>query len=696
MTPTTQSPSHPRAGTRHLRIVAATPAAAAHLPARAEDTARVRAPKTDLRALKPDPGAVSVSGAPPSEDLATVLADGHRALVDEGDLNAGRRHFDRAYRIARREGDAGAAAAAALGLTGLWVHEQRDSVRPALAQARLKHALSLTEPGSPLALRLRARLAGEADYRSGRHAAILAVLDQARASGDPVALAETLSIAHHCVLGPEHGELRRALAEELVAESFHTGRRSDLLMGLLWQTVDLLLAGDPHALRSLNDLRGLLAREGHLAVGFVVSAIDVMLALRAGDLARAETLAQACAAAGEAAGDIDAEVWYLGQLVAIRWYQGRLPELLPLLDDLVDCSTLSILDYSCLAARAVAAAVCGDRRKAAASLAILRGRGLAELPRSSSWLVTMHGVVEAAHLLNDTDTAQQAYDLLAGYADLPMVGGLGVACFGSVQHALGVAALTVGDHARAAMHLAEAVRRNTALGHWPAVIASRLALARALTGRAGAGDAAAARLAWTAAVGEAAALGLATPAADAPQARPALPALVREGRHWRLSLGPRTASVEHNVGMLHLAVLIANPGQEIPALDLAAGLAAVSRAGGGRGSSNQQVLDAAAVREYRLRVTRLRIEIEQLQARNQPERAARATVERDWLLAELARAAGIAGRQRRFPDDMERARIAVGKAIRRALDRIAEADPLIGAQLRGSVHTGLRCSYRPL
>jgi hypothetical protein len=37
----------------------------------------------------------------------------------------------------------------------------------------------------------------------------------------------------------------------------------------------------------------------------------------------------------------------------------------------------------------------------------------------------------------------------------------------------------------------------------------------------------------------------------------------------------------------------------------------------------------------------------------------------------------------------------VGKAIRRALSRIAGVDPVIGEELRASVQTGLRCCYRP-
>jgi len=69
--------------------------------------------------------------------------------------------------------------------------------------------------------------------------------------------------------------------------------------------------------------------------------------------------------------------------------------------------------------------------------------------------------------------------------------------------------------------------------------------------------------------------------------------------------------------------------------------------------------------------------------------------ERDWLLAELAAATGFAGRPRHFATNDERARVAVGKAIRRSLDHIAKANRALGEHLRNTVRTGTRCSYQP-
>jgi hypothetical protein len=188
-------------------------------------------------------------------------------LWAEGDRVASRDWFDAAFRMAEAEGNAEAMGWAALGSSGLWLHEYRQSAAAVLVDVRLRRALAADVPGSSLALRLSARLAGEADYRAGGHDGILAAAQEARQAGDVLALAEAVSMAHHCLVGPDHATLRHALARELIAQSFQTARRSDQLIGLLWRTVDLFLDADPHAERSLANLKAQLAQGGHLAVG---------------------------------------------------------------------------------------------------------------------------------------------------------------------------------------------------------------------------------------------------------------------------------------------------------------------------------------------------------------------------------------------------------------------------------------------
>ncbi|NRQ30248.1 hypothetical protein HII36_00120 [Nonomuraea sp. NN258] len=631
-------------------------------------------------------------GAPGDAEASLVAAE--RALHLDGDLRTGRCRFDLAFQVAERAGDGPATARAALGLGGMWVHEHRTAASAAKVLSRQRQALANLDPRSPLAVRLRARLVAEEDHLAGRHETILRALPEARDTGDPVAVAETLSLAHQCLMSPGHEALRLELAHELICQAARTGRRGDLLAGLLWRTVDLFLAADPRAERSLAELRGLLAVRDHLAVGFVVQAVEVMLAIRAGRFAQAEALAAVCAERGEAAGDADAANWFGAQLATVRWYQGRIAEFVPALSGLVNSPALGSTDFGCFPALAVAAAAAGDQRVARGMLA--RVGDPATLSRTRGWLATVHAVVEAAFLLDDAETAARAYELLVPFAHLPVVVGPGVACFGSVQHALGTAALTAGEPDRAVEHLGAAVQANLALGHWPATCLSRHRLGQALALRHGPDDVTARRQLALAGE-EAAGLGMTLPAAStrnrlAPGGGPAAVSCRRSGRHWRLDWRGRSALVDDSVGMRHLAVLTENPGREILAADLAAG------PGGGlpdQAGSNQPMLDEQARLTYKHRLSQLQAEIDQYRALNDPERAAAAVAERDWLLAELTAAAGLGGRVRAFADGRERARIAVGKAIRRALARIADADPVIADELRATVHTGLRCRYLP-
>lgn len=633
------------------------------------------------------------------------MAMGERALHIDGDLAAARSWFNRAYELAEEAGEGRLMAAAALGLGGLWVHEHRPAAAAACIEARQRTAVSMLDPRSSLALRMRARLAAEADYRAGGCATILPILGEARRAEDPVALAEALSLAHHCLLGPMHAGMRLGLAEELLREGSRTNRPSDVLMGLLWRTVDLFMLGDPHAERSFAELAGCGQTERNAAVGFVVSAMRVMLGIRSGRLTDAERLAADCAERGRVVGDADHLGWYGAQLVAIRWYQGRIGELVGTLSEIVNAPTLSVVDNGFLAALAVAAATAGDSRQACGALARLCSGDLGQLPRSSSWLTAMNGVVEAAALLGDSDTAARAYALLLPYARLPIMASLGVACFGSAHHALGVASLTTGEPSRAVEHLRTAIEQNMALGHWPAAALSRHRLGQALTLRGERGDVRAAEAEQAGAAREAASLGMMLPATAGMELGPsdALPetytaVCTRSGRRWRIDLGERSAVVDDSVGIRYLATLIANPAIEIPSLDLAA-----PRGPGGRDGTQsrpeapaQMVLDEVALRQYRQRLRDLSEEIEEAEAMHDGERTSRLRAQADWLTDELQAATGLGGRTRRFAGNPERARIAVGKAIRRAIHHISAADAVIGKELRTTVQTGMRCCYLPV
>jgi hypothetical protein len=416
--------------------------------------------------------------------------------------------FMDAHMRGQQDGDVEATAADVLALAGTWLQEHRGGAAGAIIQGRLRHALTLVDPDSSLALRLRARLVAEADFAAGESAGILAVVQESRASTDPLARADALTGAVQCLLGPDDGPLRRTLAAELVGLSVHTGREFDLLVGTLMMTATMFLEADVRAVRALAELRALASSCGHGGVNLAVSAIDVTRAVRAGRLADAERMAREYAREGRQARHPDAANWLVAHLINIRWFQGRTPELIPMLEKIVNSPTLTTVDYSYLPALAMARALGGDRRGAASTLAQLRQHGLAKLPRTCNWITIMPGVVVTALLLGDVEAAAESYELLLPYANRPIMAGLALTCFGSVQTTLGTACLTTGDLDEAVEHFRLAIRDNEVLEHWPAVAHARRLYADALNLRGGPDDAAASAEALTAAVEDASLLGI--------------------------------------------------------------------------------------------------------------------------------------------------------------------------------------------
>jgi len=151
------------------------------------------------------------------------------------------------------------------------------------------------------------------------------------------------------------------------------------------------------------------------------------------------------------------------------------------------------------------------------------------------------------------------------------------------------------------------------------------------------------------------------------------------------------AVVDDLVGLHHLATLIANPGVDIPAVELAD----PDRSAAPPGPAPQPVLDREALRQYRARLRALTGEIGAAEAGGDGERLGALRSELDWLRREVGTSTGLGGRPRHFADGSERARIAVGKAIRRALEHITAADAAIGEELRACVRTGGQCCYQP-
>ena len=162
-----------------------------------------------------------------------------------------------------------------------------------------------------------------------------------------------------------------------------------------------------------------------------------------------------------------------------------------------------------------------------------------------------------------------------------------------------------------------------------------------------------------------------------------------EGDYWSLAFDGHTVRLRDQKGLHYLARLLGAPAREFHALDLVAVERSPDTGDAG------VMLDAQAKGAYRRRLAEIEEDIEEAQVAGDGERAAQATVERDFLARELGRAVGLGGRDRRASSDSERARASVTRAIRQAMTRIQEHHATLGEHLDRTIRTGTTCGYLP-
>jgi hypothetical protein len=627
----------------------------------------------------------------PAAPLAVECAE---AVLACGQLAQARPLFERAAGLAESEKDSLSLARAALGLGGMWLREHRFTDETARVSSLQRRALAtLPAHADVLRARLLARLAAEEAYLGAPIHRAEEAVEAVRRTGDAHALAEALSLYHHIITGPGRGAQRLAVADELIVAAVDAEDVLLTLIGLCWRAADLFLLGDARGAVALEELRVRAEALQCRSIVFAVRAMEVMLTIRAGRLADAETAAAACYALGVEVGDVDALAYHGGQLAAIRVFQGREAELADLAASIAASPTLiPERERSFSLAAALFALRAGRPGAGRAALDQVARDGLGALPHSSSWLTTMLAIVELAAALGDAPVARAAYEALLPCAELPIMASLlAVLCFGSTHRLLGVAAATCGEEDRAVEHLTRAVSANERLGHRPAAIHARAELGLARIARGRGDDPARGRALVEEAIAAAEAIGIDAPAerwrtaltaGDRARRSLELAALVpaEQPGYWRVSYAGQVATIADRVGLRYLAQLLGAPDRPIPALALVVDAGAAVPAARGH-----RVLDDRAVAALRSRIAELR-------QRTPPGEAEQAELER--LTRELGRALGLGGRSRTFADVPERARTAVRKAIKRAIDEIAAASPEIGRHLAARITTGTSCCYR--
>jgi hypothetical protein len=171
--------------------------------------------------------------------------------------------------------------------------------------------------------------------------------------------------------------------------------------------------------------------------------------------------------------------------------------------------------------------------------------------------------------------------------------------------------------------------------------------------------------------------------------------------YWIIRYHGDSAVLKSTRGLCCLAVLLHDPGREFHVRELIDGPMAVSTPV----SANRRVtiglragipvLDSQAKAEYNHRLNDLRQDLNEAERFNDLQRKIEVQNELQAISDNLACAVGLGGRDRETSSDAERARSAVTKCIKKAIQKIGDASPSLGYHLAARIKTGYFCSYNP-
>ena len=411
-------------------------------------------------------------------------------------------------------------------------------------------------------------------------------------------------------------------------------------------------------------------------------------------MADAEAGSQECLEIGRRVQVRSSLLRFAGQQYALRALQGRAGEVGPLLE--AGAAETAVVP----AWRSVYAnylAVTGRLADAARELDVLAANDFGAIPRGTAWLTAQSlNAMTCWHLFDDR-RAGVLYPLLAPYAGRIVVSSPLVSVIQPVDECLGALATLLGRRAEAERHFAAALAQAEVMRArpWQAQIRCEWAGLLCLQGTAPDRARAEALLAEAEAIAR-------------PLGSRAAPRLDR--------VAPRTGAARGTVtGPCRLAPLrgrrlvrrVRGPHHPCPrraglplpgaAARAAQRRAALRRAGrGGVRRRRGRAARSARARRVRHAAARAARGARRGRPRQRPRPARRACTRSPRRSAPSSCAASASAAARAAPAiRASGTRIAVTRALRRAIERIAEHDPSLGEHLMRSVRTGAFCCYAP-
>ena len=307
-------------------------------------------------------------------------------------------------------------------------------------------------------------------------------LAMARRIDDPRVLAEVLVLRSLSVVDPQAQPERLALADQQLALADELDDPVLAIQAALNGVVAAVESGDTElAVARVTRARQQVDELGHPALRWQVTVQEARLAAVAGRFDEAENLAVEALQLGQSAGHTDAALVYATQLFTIRWLQGRVRELAPLIRSFAH---IAPEEPTARIGIAQTFAVEGDLDEARHwfALATDGDEPLADrIARNGAWTTFMVGAAEVSIALQDVDQAAVLVDVLNPYradlvADRTTWGG-------SVAFFLGRLHAFLGHVRDAEECLREALAVHERVGSPPAVAATKFALGSLLIAR---------------------------------------------------------------------------------------------------------------------------------------------------------------------------------------------------------------------
>lgn len=417
-------------------------------------------------------------------ELLLNAADARKRVSDS---DAARAAYAEAAALAQTLDSSGLLARAALGFARSW---PTISSVDTDAVELLRRALDAV-PSDEIALRARlsSRLALQLLY-SGSPGEVLErsreAVALARRSGDHITLARALQVLHAALWQPDHLEERLRVATETLSLAEAIGDPAVALWGHRPRIADLSeLARMDEARTEVDTYERLATSVGQPIFVWQAAVRRAMLTIFEGRLEEGERLAQRALELGQRAEGQNLIAAFGGQLLIIRWQQGRVEELRPLITQ-SRASQPEVKLWSAVLAFIESEA--GNTAAARAEFELLAAGRFASIPNEDTLLVVLVLAALVCATLGDGLRAEELYELLLPYNGRNIVVSEGVACVGAAAHYLGLLAAAARRWDDAEAHFESAIGLNTSSGGRPWLAHAQFEFAKMLLARRRPGD----------------------------------------------------------------------------------------------------------------------------------------------------------------------------------------------------------------